>query len=346
MTCSVISRLMRRSYRFILICLVLISILKGWSTIVPTSVELASQKAVPSPKHSQAAETARRDLLESLQRLVAHENYYRSVYGKFTPYLGRVGYSIPSKVAESYEIRVVEATEAKLLISAFEESDPKSFEQGDLVSIDQFYHLEANFSVPLPRVEFLKAQATKHLRLVRDAQPGRSVSEEGIYKDYFHYEIREDSKGKKVAVAIGMQPPVLGVELDSESGSEDSMNIGLTEAMPDEVMGESNLNLEESVPDSSVRKAEGANVAGAGATMSSSEEEYLAQQIFHGEVGRYARNWAELTKIANFNFDDKILSSDADLDRTAGANVDRQVAGGAKAQNSESRQLEIEPISE
>jgi hypothetical protein len=37
--------------------------------------------------------------------------------------------------------------------------------------------------------------------------------------------------------------------------------------------------------------------------MSGLEEAYLAQRIFRGEVGRYARNWEELSKVAAFRFE-------------------------------------------
>jgi hypothetical protein len=39
--------------------------------------------------------------------------------------------------------------------------------------------------------------------------------------------------------------------------------------------------------------------------MSTVEEAYLAQHIFRAEVGRYAKDWAELSKIASFRFKDK-----------------------------------------
>src|SRR5258708_5080962 len=39
--------------------------------------------------------------------------------------------------------------------------------------------------------------------------------------------------------------------------------------------------------------------------MTTLEEAYLAQRIFRGEFGRYAKNWDELFKIANFRFEGK-----------------------------------------
>ncbi len=314
---------MRNSYSFIFCCLLLLGVLKGWSKIVPTQIDLDSEHPLSVPvtiplvaSVSTEQTLARRDLLESLHHLVARENYYRSVYGKFTPHLGRVGYAIPSKVSESYEVRVVEASETRLLISAFE-TESGSEKQGDLASIDQFYHLEANFAPPMPRPEFLRVQAQKHLRLVKDAQPGLMVSEEGVYKDYFRYEIREDSRGNRVAFAVGIRPPVMGVQLesnDSDSGGGGSSEEMLSESVPDEVS--------QSIADSNAvgQKPEGS-------VMSSSEEAYLAQQIFHGEMGRYARNWAELTKITNFNFNDKDSASELDLH----AGSDRQIASKTAA---------------
>jgi hypothetical protein len=39
------------------------------------------------------------------------------------------------------------------------------------------------------------------------------------------------------------------------------------------------------------------------------EELYLAQKIFKGETGRYAKTWPELSRIASFAFEGKDLSS-------------------------------------
>jgi hypothetical protein len=42
-----------------------------------------------------------------------------------------------------------------------------------------------------------------------------------------------------------------------------------------------------------------------GNVMHALEQAYLAQQIFRGEVGRYAKSWGELSQIADFRFEGK-----------------------------------------
>ncbi|MDR3606867.1 MAG: hypothetical protein P4M08_05735 [Oligoflexia bacterium] len=293
MTCSVIFQVMQRTRGFIFLCAVLLALLKGWSQIVSPTSSLAEVEPRREDRSS-----ARLGLLETLERLVVHENYYRSIYGKFTPRLERIGYSVPSQIAETYEIRVLEGSDRKLLITAFEQG---ASQKGDLASIDQFFHLEANFPLPLPRSKYLRTQAEKHLRAMLEAQPGFSVSEEGVYQGFFSYEVKPDSTGKRVGLATGIRPPVLGMQIESNEAqvAQAGAEAGIAELLDDTGLAEANV-------------------------MSQAEEAYLAQQIFRGEVGRYARNMEELAKITNFNLSDVELMHG--INRSVAAETQAQAA--------------------
>ncbi len=69
------------------------------------------------------------------------------------------------------------------------------------------------------------------------------------------------------------------------------------------------------------------------------EEAYLAQTIFLGEMGRYARDWGELERVANFKFQGK--GSDA---VSSGGQWGDTEALGSRGLSSSQKPLEIEPL--
>lgn len=233
----------------------------------------------------------RRELLEVLDRVVAYQHYYHSVYGHFTKLLNRIGFQIPGGVASTYEIRVAEASSDRLLVTALSEVDGKTM---DLVSIDQNYRIHANFPLPAPRPEYLKANAMKHLRQLKEAPAGQVIEEQGVFSGYFKYELRRDSEDRRVAFAVGMRPPVQGVQLEAGAG----LSIASDESYAmEEIAGLSSVS--------------GTGQRPVGEMMAGTEQAYLAQRIFLGEVGRYARSWSELSRIAHFQFPERMVAQDS-----------------------------------
>lgn len=280
----------------------------------------APQGEVRAQVHRQSEQTLqlqssrRREVVEVLDRVVAFQHYYRSVYGHFTKLLNRIGYTIPPGVLSAYDIRVAEASSERLLITAISEIDGRA---ADVISIDQDFEVRSNISLPMPRPEYLRAQALKHLRTLREAPAGQGAEEQGVYRGFFRFEVRKDSQDRRIAFAVGVRPPVVGLQLEQGEGEGDS-------ALP--------MDFAE-VP---VSEAPATGQRSVGNVMSSMEEELLAQRIFLGEVGRYARTWSELTKIAHFKGagrDEQEPETAEETDRKPGSSAEISAQG-----------LEIEPI--
>jgi hypothetical protein len=278
---------MAQRYSFIVVLSFLLGAIGWWSDHIRSL-----QDSVPAEAEGLSAEGdgihrfgAHRELIELLDRMVSYEHYYRSVYGRFTTDLGRIGVGVPRLFREQYQLRAVEVSHDRLVITASSESNGRL---GDLVSIDQDFRLHASFPVPAPRLQYLKSQAFKHLRSLRDAPGGQLHEEQGVYRGYFSYEIRHDMKDRRVAVATGVRAPVVGVELEMGQGME------MADVEAELLSGESPAGGEVAEPDHE-------SVAGDDG-MTTLEEAYLAQRIFHGELGRYARNWSELSRVAHFKF--------------------------------------------
>lgn len=299
---------MLQRYAFIAVCIGMLSGLGIWSA----HIELRrAQSRSPAENWSAANRQSlstleagigspvrtmvqQRELLETLDKIVSYQHYYRSVYGHFTKILSRTGASIPKAISSIYEIRVSEATTDRLLISAFSEVAGKSVDQ---VTIDDDYVIKASFPLPPPRPEYMRLQAAKFLRALLEAPEGQVPSESGVFKGYFKYELRRDSENQKIAFAVGIRPPVLGAQL--EVGGASKMTVA--ELDPHFVL---NGEIEEFAQMGTLRTGQRSDFQN-----NAKEEAYLAQRIFHGEIGRYAQNWSELSRIANFQFEEQEMES-------------------------------------
>ncbi len=281
---------MGRRYSFIVVILLLLTGMSWWSAKLNSSAPRASVAGKNFPGQI-ALETQRRDLLEAMDRVVSYQHYYRSVYGHFTQLLGRVGFSVPRKIEEQYDIRVTEASQDRLVLTAISEVEGQT---QDRVSVNQEFRLQANFPIPPPRPEYLRAQALKHLRLLGESTATRVTELQSVYRDYFRFEIRTNSENNRSVSATGIRPPVLGQQL--EWGGSTGLR-----TLAGGKDGEGPL-LDEEVE---LSAAPGTGQKASGDLMNTLEEAYLAQRIFHGEVGRYAKDWSELSKIAGFRFEEK-----------------------------------------
>ncbi|MBI2712818.1 MAG: hypothetical protein HYX41_08200 [Bdellovibrio sp.] len=263
----------------------------------------------------------RRELIEFLDRAVTFERYFHSYYQRYSSNLQKTGLRVPVGVKNSYDLRVSDVGSGKVLITA--SGRPGSDNANDLVSINQDYDLQANFKIPPPRPVYLKMHALKQLRLLKDAPPGQSVEEQGVYKGFFKYTNRSESEDdavvslSRVVSARGVRPPVAGVllelnnqnqakgsdletELSILSEQEDSAFLGVT----------SNEDVEAGAVSSLVNMTNNSEVTGERNESSLTEgnpleEARLAQEIFRGEIGRYAKSWLELSRIVHFKFSAK-----------------------------------------
>jgi hypothetical protein len=307
---------MIQKYSFIPVVALLLSGLAWWSA------QLEQQKSLGVSKQAQNQQVIRRqDLLETLDRVVAYERYYHSVYGHFTKLLNRIGYTPPDKVSDFYDIRVAEASLERLLVTAVSEENGRAFE---IISVDQDYQVHANFEFPLPRADYLKTQAMKHLRALKSLPMIQGVPEPGVFKEYFQYSLNNDSNGQKVVYALGVRAPVLGVRLDLPEAFQASQEIGEEKPPTGEMLSVNSSSLE--------------------------QEAYLAQKIYLGEMGRYAHTWSELSKIVHFRFEGKdqfggeLLSIEmARNPAKVGSSI--QPGESQSISHTSEKALEIEPIS-
>ena len=294
---------MLQRYAFVAVCVGMLSGLGVWSAHLelqraqsrtPAETWSASRQAqsgsAPDAAVPFRSMAQQRELLETLDKIVSYQHYYRSVYGHFTKILSKTGASIPKAIGSIYEIRVSEATTERLLVSAFSEVDGKSMDQ---VTIDEDYVVKASFPLPPPRSEFLRLQAAKYLRALLESPEGQLPGERGVFKGYFKYELRRDSENQKIAFAVGIRPPVLGAQLEVGGASKATV----AELDPHFVL---NSELEEFAQEGASRTGQKVDVQD-----NAKEEAYLAQRIFHGEIGRYAQSWSELSRIANFQFEER-----------------------------------------
>jgi hypothetical protein len=240
-----------------------------------------------------ASAPLRRELLETLDRLAAYQGYYRSVYGHYTKILGRVGLSIPHRVAETYDIRVQEASTDRFLILAVSESRGQV---EDFISIDHLYRIQANFRLPLPSAQYLRDHAERQLRRLRAAGGAEGFRETGVYRSFFSYGLTRDSHGEWVATARGIAEPVRDLELQ----------LGADNELAGQEPGELERRLGTLAGGGGSRTGERPRAeppAGNAGLVGALEEVYLAQRIFRGETGRYARSWDELERLASFRFE-------------------------------------------
>lgn len=298
--------------RYLFVALVLSTLLAaGWwsrslQSLPDTRPSNLSENSVSGGVGQPAPSTERRrELLELLDRVVAYEHYYRSVYGHFTQILSRVGVSVPSGLAEVYDVRVAEASSDLLRVTAVSEIDGRIM---DMVSVDQAYGVRANFTLPPPRPDYLRARALRHLRRLRETSPGQTPDEATVFRGYFRFEVRDDTRGSRVAFAVGTRPPVVGLQIEY-TGSGEGFGADFPEVAAQVVGGEGwggEWGEELGWSESTV----GQKSAPDGPT-NNLQDAYLAQKIFRGEFGRYAKSWAELSRIAAFRFEGRDGSPEA-----------------------------------
>ncbi len=336
--------------RYLFIGLVLSTLLAAgwWSRALHPDSETAAVGAVGRGGSLPVLSSSekRRELLEFLDRVVAYEHYYRSVYGHFTQILSRVGVSVPAGLAEVYDVRIAEASNDLLRVTAVSEIDGRIT---DMVSVDQAYGVRANFTLPPPRSEYLRARALRHLRRLRETAPGQTPDETTVFRGYFRFEVRDDGQGMRAAFAVGTRPPVVGLQMEYTGSSEGAKAGGSEASAP--VAGEGEWGGEWGDEPGWAESTVGQKSAPDRPT-NTLQDAYLAQKIFRGEFGRYAKSWGELSRIAAFRFEGRDSSPEAVVPFGDTAGVvdldaeDRGAPRGPAGKESDAEQgtLVIEPI--
>lgn len=245
----------------------------------------STHTSVPAPGEDRLSKTQwRSELIEVLDQVVVYQNYYHSVFGSYTRFISRTGFRLPPSLLERYDIRIEVSTSDRLLVTALARNQMHG---GDVVSIDHDYQLHANFEVPEPRLDYLKLRAFKHLRNLKNATQGQTVTEESVFKGYFQYSVRAVGLDS-LPFADGVRAPAIGVHLELSADTDSAANTVL-------VPGDSTVSpflsgFSSSFP-RATQESERPNLE---------QEVSLAQRIFVGEVGRQARTWAELSDTARF----------------------------------------------
>src|SRR3954468_13860533 len=109
---------MLRRYSFLVIFLGLLSTLAWWAGRVESAMAPQNAFSLSNSASNEQAETSqRRQVVEALDRIVAYEHYYRSVYGHFTRLISRLGYHLPAGLSELYDVRVTEAAGNRLVVT-------------------------------------------------------------------------------------------------------------------------------------------------------------------------------------------------------------------------------------
>ncbi len=274
------------------------------------AVDVSKSDPSVSAQASVSQQLLRQELIEDLDRLASYEHYYHSLTGRFTLVLNRIGFQFSSRIRAEYDIRIVVASADFFLLNAISEKDGKIF---DVVSVDQDFQVHSKFALPSPRREYLRAQAFKHLRLLREAPQGVSIPETGIYRGYFEYSLRSSSSQELHAFALGVKSPVDGDLIELSASSDEGLTLELESILAGDPVERSLARVEGA--------EEGLSVG----------QEALAQTIFLGEMGRYPKDLQELSKITRFQLRSEADSRSGDL-----------IQGESKSPNP--GRLVIEPI--
>lgn len=329
---------MKNNFSFAILMVLLLGGLGWWGRMV----EGPGAWARASSSEQGRSVESKRKVLEVLDQLVTYELYYRSVYGRFTKIVSRLGLSIPHDVSKSFEINVAEVSDDRLVVTAFSEINGRTMDE---ISIDQDYQVHSNFKIPLPRPDYLRAQAIRHLRFLRNADSKKGGSERGIFKDYFKYDVRNDSEGHRVAFAVGIRPPVVGLQMEYGASqvveemakAEDDPVPPLALDLNDLVAHEGNSLM---YPGSRTGQISAEDV------MSPYEEAHLAQTIFHGEMGREARNLTELSRISHFEFKKRVDKKNQEAARQLSGFVGGLVIEPIQTEEHSSKSQSIAPTAD
>ncbi|OFZ55716.1 MAG: hypothetical protein A2428_00015 [Bdellovibrionales bacterium RIFOXYC1_FULL_54_43] len=187
----------------------------------------AAEENITSKNEELSVQTLiRQDLIETLDQIVIAERQYRNTFGHFTRLISKLQLTFSNSLTQNYAFSITEATSDHLMVIAASEDQGRT---GDFVAINQDFQIRANFPLPPPRVEYLRVHALNHLHQLRSGSLNQPITEEGVYRGYFSYEFQNGPESP-IAIAVGLRPPVVGLELYSD--------LNHTSEEPNELLGE------------------------------------------------------------------------------------------------------------
>ncbi|MEW6057772.1 MAG: hypothetical protein AB1540_14265 [Bdellovibrionota bacterium] len=192
--------------------------------LTPSSIEFraansSTQVLVDSQSKtaSERAATLRLQLLMGLDLLVRAEHALHHHSYTFTKSLGRVP-DVLGSITSYYRTEIVRATRDSFVVVATGEGPRSSIVDtssvlGDRLAIDEKFNVRSNFQLPEPSRDYLHTLAQTVMNQIARNQfqiPEKATLNqwEGVFKNYFRYEVRSTSKGDRAVSAVGVRAPV------------------------------------------------------------------------------------------------------------------------------------------
>lgn len=237
---------------------------------------------------------SRQLLLESLDKLVRYEKYFREINGRYTRELSNL--SLPEKMASGsleelrrhYEISVLELHPNRFLLLA------SGVQNSDRVTIDESFRLNANFILPPPAKAYLFEEADRLLRLKMLGHE----SSEGIYSRYWRVQSAEEQW-----YAVGVRAPVLG---EKHEIRQERLPASIFNSVSKQLKNHMNAQAAEEAPKKSELPLAFKEKLSGNDVTDWLNQARQAQHIFKSERGRYARRWEDLDLVSSYRFADRI----------------------------------------
>lgn len=237
---------------------------------------------------------ARQALIETLDKVVRYEKYYRELSGRYTRDLSRL--ALPAKLASGdveelkrrYEISVLELHPNRFIVLA------TGINSTDRVTIDERHRLSANFVLPPPARAYLHEEADRMLRL----KESNRAPEEGLYLRYWQLSASEENEW----FAVGQRSPVLGERRGLDGERKPATIFSL---VGEHLKNRLAAREERAVAAVSAKPLfkEALSASDVNEWLSSAR---LAQHVFRRENGRYARRWDELDTVSDYRFSERL----------------------------------------
>lgn len=258
-----------------------------------------------SSSGSQASAPARdrQDLIETMDRIVRYQKYFKERNGRYTRDLGRLG--LPDRLASGssifdvfrhYEVSILEAQSHRFVLLA------QGMGSTDRVTIDEKSRLRANFTLPPLGKSYLLEEAERIVNLRASGED----PDPGLVSEYFNFKQEESGEW----VALGNREPVMGEKIsplwDSAASPLFSSVRGHLENRLNEKIGEGAARGISSVPRKNAEKngpIAGGEEINSQEAISFLEKVQAAQWIHKKERGRFASRWEELLGVSNLNFE-------------------------------------------
>lgn len=258
--------------------------------------QLASKSAAQIGQDMERQIERRQLLLEALDKIARYQHYYGEVNGRFTRDIARL--ALPADFLEGkqdilrrgYEISVLETRPGRFLLLA------TGTDNGDRVTVDESFRINANFVLPMPSRAFLLGEAERMLRL---RTKGRGTGG-GAFARYWN--LQEDESHRWVAV--GIRAPVRGERREANETPVSSLFTSVREQVQSRMMGRA-----ERAPAQLEKKSDFKEILSAPDVTDWLESAHLAQHVYWREKGEFARRWEDLDLVTGLRFTDRMRAA-------------------------------------